>query len=179
MDDDTKAACQILKKRSPTIWRAIADRRYSLADKVVPEYTQQQPDQEESFMHLWATRRAWMLEKKQCDAITQAEYLAVSQWLKYGAQVYFLERDMGEARVRTPHLARSLNLRGCHQLSGDLSPLTSLTSLQSLNLEGCGFSGDLSPLACLTSLQSLGLDQCTSTIWLRLGRFVGKHRNAL
>ena len=34
-------------------------------------------------------------------------------------------------------------------------------------------------LARLTSLRSLGLDQCTSTIWLRLGRFVGKHRSAL
>jgi hypothetical protein len=35
-----------------------------------------------------------------------------------------------------------------------------LTSLQTLNLLGCGrLSGDLSPLADLTSLQSLGLSQ--------------------
>ena len=58
--------------------------------------------------------------------------------------------------------------------------LARLTSLQSLNLAECWqLSGNLSPLARLTSLRSLGLDQCMSTIWLRLGRFVGKHRNAL
>jgi internalin A len=74
---------------------------------------------------------------------------------------------------------QSLELSGCEQLSGELSPLASLTSLQTLNLSWCEQLSDLPPLARLTSLRSLGLDQCTSTIWLRLGRFVGKHRNAL
>jgi hypothetical protein len=32
---------------------------------------------------------------------------------------------------------QSLNLYGCHQLSGDLSPLTALTSLQELSLSEC------------------------------------------
>jgi hypothetical protein len=46
---------------------------------------------------------------------------------------------------------QSLNLSVC-QLSGDLSPLASLTSLQSLDLSECmELSGDLSPLAGLTS----------------------------
>jgi Leucine-rich repeat (LRR) protein len=53
---------------------------------------------------------------------------------------------------------RSLNLFGCQQLSGDLSPLAGFTSLLSLNLKGCELlSGDLSRLAGLTSLQSLNL----------------------
>jgi Leucine Rich repeats (2 copies) len=47
-----------------------------------------------------------------------------------------------------------------HKLSGDLSPLGSLISLQSLNLVGCVQLGDLSPLAGLTSLQSLNLSDC-------------------
>ena len=48
----------------------------------------------------------------------------------------------------------SLDLSGCEQLSDDLSPLTALSSLQSLDLEGCQH-GDLTPLAGLTSLQEL------------------------
>ena len=77
----------------------------------------------------------------------------------------------------TPELARltslqSLNLSYCLQLGDNLSPLASLSSLQSLNL-------------ALLSAQRLipagrsHFAQCTSTIWLLLGRFVGKHRSAL
>ena len=56
---------------------------------------------------------------------------------------------------------QSLDLSGCRQLSGDLSPLAGLTSLQSLNLAGCKqLRGNLSPLAGLTSLQSLNLYGC-------------------
>jgi hypothetical protein len=43
-----------------------------------------------------------------------------------------------------------LNLTGCGQLSGDLTPLASLTSLQSLDLSGCDQLSDLSPLAFAT-----------------------------
>jgi Leucine-rich repeat (LRR) protein len=56
---------------------------------------------------------------------------------------------------------QTLYLADCYQLSGDLSPLASLTSLQSLDLTWCGqLSSDLSPLAGLTSLQSLNLAEC-------------------
>jgi Leucine-rich repeat (LRR) protein len=48
----------------------------------------------------------------------------------------------------------------CRQLSGDLTPLAGLTSLQSLTLSGCEQLSDLSPLAGLTSLQSLNLSEC-------------------
>jgi hypothetical protein len=40
---------------------------------------------------------------------------------------------------------QSLNLFGCQQLNGDLSPLAALTSLQSLTLFGCRQLSDLSP----------------------------------
>jgi len=50
----------------------------------------------------------------------------------------------------------------CEQLSGDLSPLASLTSLRSLDLSSCTrLSGDLSPLASLNSLRSLYLFMCS------------------
>ena len=56
---------------------------------------------------------------------------------------------------------QTLNLSGCGQLSGDLSPLAGLSSLQTLNLSYCGqLSGDLSPLAGLSSLQTLNLSYC-------------------
>ena len=55
---------------------------------------------------------------------------------------------------------RSLDLANCYQLSGDLSPLAGLTSLQSLNLFGCLQLSDISPLASITSLQSLNLEEC-------------------
>jgi hypothetical protein len=51
-----------------------------------------------------------------------------------------------------------LGLSGCHQLSGDLSPLAGLTSLKKLHLGRLKLSGDLSHLAGLVSLQSLRLD---------------------
>jgi Leucine-rich repeat (LRR) protein len=56
---------------------------------------------------------------------------------------------------------QSLDLSWSRQLSGNLSSLTSLTSLQWLSLEKCHrLTGDLSPLAGLTSLQSLNLSFC-------------------
>jgi hypothetical protein len=56
---------------------------------------------------------------------------------------------------------RLLSLEGCRHLSGDLSPLAGLSSLRSLELFGCKqLSGDLSPLAGLSSLQSLNLSDC-------------------
>jgi internalin A len=48
----------------------------------------------------------------------------------------------------------------CRELSGDLAPLASLTSLQSLDLSVCRQLSDLTPLAGLTSLQMLRLDGC-------------------
>jgi Leucine-rich repeat (LRR) protein len=65
-----------------------------------------------------------------------------------------------------PELARltslqKLNLSGCGLLRGPLFPLANLTSLQSLKLAYCRhLSGDLSPLAGLISLQSLNLAAC-------------------
>jgi internalin A len=56
---------------------------------------------------------------------------------------------------------QSLNLFGCSQLSGDLSPLAGLRSLKTLHLSASEhLSGDLSPLAGLTSLQMLYLGGC-------------------
>jgi internalin A len=52
-----------------------------------------------------------------------------------------------------------LNLFGCGQLS-DVSSLASLTSLQTLNLWGCKQLSDVSSLASLTSLQWLNLSGC-------------------
>jgi hypothetical protein len=72
---------------------------------------------------------------------------------------------------------RSLNLCGCRQLSGDLSPLADLTKLQSLNLAWCGqLSGDLSPLAGLPrteprrmrpSQRPYSIGKLTALQWLR------------
>lgn len=50
----------------------------------------------------------------------------------------------------------SLNLSGCNQIT-NLSPLASLTNLTSLNLAGCDSITDLSPLANLSNLESLDL----------------------
>ena len=62
-----------------------------------------------------------------------------------------------------PHLAPIAQPLLVQQLSGDLSPLAGLTSLQSLDLSWCiQLSGDLSPLAGLTSLQSLNLPGATA-----------------
>jgi Leucine-rich repeat (LRR) protein len=56
---------------------------------------------------------------------------------------------------------QSLDLSGCGHLSGDLSPLAGLSSLHSLNLSWCRqLRDDMSPLARLTSLQSLNLSYC-------------------
>jgi internalin A len=54
---------------------------------------------------------------------------------------------------------QALNLFECEQLSGDLSPLAGLTSLQPLILSR-HLSGDLAPLANLTALQTLDLSGC-------------------
>jgi internalin A len=56
---------------------------------------------------------------------------------------------------------QTLNLSECWRLSGDLSPLAGLTSLQALDFSGCGQLTDLSPLADLISLQTLDLSGCT------------------
>ena len=45
--------------------------------------------------------------------------------------------------------------------TGDLYPLATLTSLQTLDLSRCAQLSDLSPLATLTSLQTLDLSACT------------------
>ncbi|AQR65390.1 hypothetical protein BXU06_10225 [Aquaspirillum sp. LM1] len=54
---------------------------------------------------------------------------------------------------------QSLDLSECEALS-DLSPLASLPALQSLDLSWCDALSDLSPLTSLTALQSLGLREC-------------------
>jgi hypothetical protein len=58
-------------------------------------------------------------------------------------------------------LLQFLYLGGCNQLSGDLSPMAGLSSLQLLDLTGWRQLSDGSPLAGLTKLQSLGLSGCT------------------
>jgi Leucine Rich repeats (2 copies)/4Fe-4S single cluster domain of Ferredoxin I len=55
---------------------------------------------------------------------------------------------------------QKLDLSGCNELSGDLSPLARLTSLRSLSLNGFKQLSDLSSLAGLTSLQTLNLSDC-------------------
>jgi len=56
-----------------------------------------------------------------------------------------------------------LSLIGCADIT-DLSPLQSLSFLQSLNLTGCTALTDLSPLQSLSSLQSLDITGCTALI---------------
>jgi Leucine-rich repeat (LRR) protein len=55
---------------------------------------------------------------------------------------------------------QSLDLSWCGKLPGDLSPLTGLASLQSLDLRECLLNDNLTPLASLTSLRSLNLRNC-------------------
>ena len=54
--------------------------------------------------------------------------------------------------------------------------LERLTSLQTLNLSGCGLPSDLGPLAGLTSLQSLKLTMCEELS--DLGPLVGTTRKS-
>eukprot|EP00633_Aureoumbra_lagunensis_P009806 CAMPEP_0197322574 /NCGR_PEP_ID=MMETSP0891-20130614/69983_1 /TAXON_ID=44058 ORGANISM="Aureoumbra lagunensis, Strain CCMP1510" /NCGR_SAMPLE_ID=MMETSP0891 /ASSEMBLY_ACC=CAM_ASM_000534 /LENGTH=820 /DNA_ID=CAMNT_0042815003 /DNA_START=2533 /DNA_END=4995 /DNA_ORIENTATION=- len=59
---------------------------------------------------------------------------------------------------------QSLNLSGCNQLEGNILSLKELTALQTLNLSGCrklkGDKGDISSLSNLTALQTLNLSGC-------------------
>ena len=55
----------------------------------------------------------------------------------------------------------SLNLAFSKDLV-DLVPIAGLTTLRILNLEGCTSLSDLSPLTSLTALQSLKMDRCVS-----------------
>ena len=57
----------------------------------------------------------------------------------------------------------TLNLSYCSNIA-EFSPLAGLTALRSLNMQGCRSVTDLAPLAGLTALQSLNLSGCTNVI---------------
>ena len=59
---------------------------------------------------------------------------------------------------------RELNLAGCRQLSGDLSPLVGLISLQTLDFSGCGQLKEVASLPGLESLQTLNLSGCEQLV---------------
>jgi hypothetical protein len=107
-----------LKKALPATWRTISERRFSLPEYLAPEYVQQDLDQEEMF-----TRLIWQrtgLSGFHSSAIPSEDYKAmvgnvvpISRWVRCGTPVYFLERAMGDAFLRT-RLLTDLDAQDLH-----------------------------------------------------------------
>ena len=76
-----------------------------------------------------------------------------------------------------PEIIRELDLRGCEGVT-DISPLSRLTLLKSLDLSSCPVT-DLAPLSHLTGLQSLNLYRCDQITDEKLREFVSSPRSRL